>query len=124
VAISEDCFMLNPFFRTAMALLSFRRHSWVSVRQQSLAETSDGARQPAGSEEPTSIGEAENRAPRLREPPSRTETLEGSSDGRDPVRAPWPPAQVSLEQAADAYARMMQDKARFRMVLVTKEGAA
>ena len=25
-----------------------------------------------------------------------------------------------LEQAADAYARMMQGKARFRMVLVTK----
>src|SRR6202165_1687935 len=29
-----------------------------------------------------------------------------------------------LEQAADAYARMMQGKARFRMVLVTKDGAA
>ena len=29
-----------------------------------------------------------------------------------------------LEQAADAYARMMQGKARFRMVLVTKGGAA
>ena len=29
-----------------------------------------------------------------------------------------------LEQAADAYARMMQGKARFRMVLVTKYGAA
>jgi len=29
-----------------------------------------------------------------------------------------------LEQAADAYARMMQGKARFRMVLVTKRGAA
>jgi D-arabinose 1-dehydrogenase-like Zn-dependent alcohol dehydrogenase len=29
-----------------------------------------------------------------------------------------------LEQAADAYARMMQGKARFRMVLVTKTGAA
>jgi len=29
-----------------------------------------------------------------------------------------------LEQAADAYARMMQGKARFRMVLVTKEGVA
>jgi propanol-preferring alcohol dehydrogenase len=28
-----------------------------------------------------------------------------------------------LEQAADAYARMMQGKARFRMVLVTKSGA-
>jgi D-arabinose 1-dehydrogenase-like Zn-dependent alcohol dehydrogenase len=27
-----------------------------------------------------------------------------------------------LEQAADAYARMMQGKARFRMVLVTKDG--
>jgi len=31
---------------------------------------------------------------------------------------------VSLEQAADGYARMMEGKARFRMVLVTKEGAA
>jgi propanol-preferring alcohol dehydrogenase len=29
-----------------------------------------------------------------------------------------------LEQAADAYARMMQGKARFRMVLVTKHGIA
>jgi alcohol dehydrogenase, propanol-preferring len=29
-----------------------------------------------------------------------------------------------LEQAADGYARMMQSKARFRMVLVTKDGAA
>ena len=29
-----------------------------------------------------------------------------------------------LEQAADAYARMIQGKARFRMVLVTKEGVA
>jgi len=29
-----------------------------------------------------------------------------------------------LEQAADAYARMMQGKARFRMVLVTQAGAA
>jgi alcohol dehydrogenase, propanol-preferring len=29
-----------------------------------------------------------------------------------------------LEQAADAYARMMQGKARFRMVLVTTDGAA
>jgi propanol-preferring alcohol dehydrogenase len=29
-----------------------------------------------------------------------------------------------LEQAADAYTRMMQGKARFRMVLVTKHGAA
>ena len=29
-----------------------------------------------------------------------------------------------LEQAADAYARMMQGKARFRMVLVTKEAVA
>src|ERR1700719_514932 len=29
-----------------------------------------------------------------------------------------------LEQAADAYARMMQGQARFRMVLVTKNGAA
>jgi len=31
---------------------------------------------------------------------------------------------VPLEQAADAYARMMQGKARFRMVLVTKDGVA
>ncbi len=31
---------------------------------------------------------------------------------------------VPLEQAADAYARMMQGKARFRMVLVTKEAVA
>src|SRR2546427_6735282 len=31
---------------------------------------------------------------------------------------------VPLEQAADAYARMMEGKARFRMVLVTKEGVA
>ena len=31
---------------------------------------------------------------------------------------------VPLEQAAEAYARMMQGKARFRMVLVTKNGAA
>jgi len=31
---------------------------------------------------------------------------------------------VPLEQAADAYARMLQGKARFRMVLVTKDGAA
>jgi propanol-preferring alcohol dehydrogenase len=31
---------------------------------------------------------------------------------------------VPLEQAADAYARMMQGKARFRMVLVTKNGVA
>jgi hypothetical protein len=29
-----------------------------------------------------------------------------------------------LQQAADAYARMMQGKARFRMVLVTKDGVA
>jgi hypothetical protein len=29
-----------------------------------------------------------------------------------------------LEQAADAYARMMQGKARFGMVLVTKDGDA
>jgi hypothetical protein len=28
-----------------------------------------------------------------------------------------------LERAADAYARMMQGQARFRMVLVTKDGA-
>src|SRR2546428_7027825 len=31
---------------------------------------------------------------------------------------------VLLEQAGNAYARMMQGKARFRMVLVTKEGVA
>jgi alcohol dehydrogenase, propanol-preferring len=31
---------------------------------------------------------------------------------------------LPLEQAADAYARMMQGKARFRMVLVTKAGGA
>src|SRR5467141_1594285 len=31
---------------------------------------------------------------------------------------------VPLEQAADAYARMMQGKARFRMVLVTNDGVA
>ena len=31
---------------------------------------------------------------------------------------------VALEQAADAYARMMEGKARFRMVLVTKDGVA
>jgi alcohol dehydrogenase, propanol-preferring len=31
---------------------------------------------------------------------------------------------VPLEQAADAYARMMQGKARFRIVLVTKDGVA
>src|SRR3984893_7538979 len=31
---------------------------------------------------------------------------------------------VPLEQAANAYARMMQGKARFRMVLVTPEGVA
>src|SRR5215467_10261918 len=31
---------------------------------------------------------------------------------------------VPLEQAADAYARMMEGKARFRMVLVTKDGLA
>jgi len=31
---------------------------------------------------------------------------------------------VPLEQAADAYARMMQGKARFRMVLVTEDGVA
>jgi propanol-preferring alcohol dehydrogenase len=31
---------------------------------------------------------------------------------------------VRLEQAADAYARMMQGKARFRMVLITKDGVA
>jgi alcohol dehydrogenase, propanol-preferring len=30
---------------------------------------------------------------------------------------------LPLEQAADAYARMMEGKARFRMVLVTKNGA-
>ena len=31
---------------------------------------------------------------------------------------------VPLEQAAAAYAKMMAGKARFRMVLVTKNGAA
>ena len=31
---------------------------------------------------------------------------------------------LPLEQAADAYARMVQGKARFRMVLVTKDGVA
>jgi alcohol dehydrogenase, propanol-preferring len=31
---------------------------------------------------------------------------------------------VPLEQAAEGYARMMEGKARFRMVLVTKDGAA
>jgi alcohol dehydrogenase, propanol-preferring len=31
---------------------------------------------------------------------------------------------VPLEQAADAYARMIQGKARFRMVLVNKNGMA
>jgi propanol-preferring alcohol dehydrogenase len=31
---------------------------------------------------------------------------------------------VPLEEAADAYARMMQGQARFRMVLVTKNGTA
>jgi D-arabinose 1-dehydrogenase-like Zn-dependent alcohol dehydrogenase len=31
---------------------------------------------------------------------------------------------VPLEQAADAYDRMMRGKARFRMVLVTKDGLA
>ena len=31
---------------------------------------------------------------------------------------------VPLEQAAEAYARMMDGKARFRMVLITKDGAA
>jgi D-arabinose 1-dehydrogenase-like Zn-dependent alcohol dehydrogenase len=31
---------------------------------------------------------------------------------------------VPLEQAADAYARMMEGRARFRMVLVTKNGMA
>jgi propanol-preferring alcohol dehydrogenase len=30
---------------------------------------------------------------------------------------------VPLEKAADAYARMMEGKARFRMVLVTKDRA-
>src|SRR5262245_11626754 len=33
-------------------------------------------------------------------------------------------ATVPLERAADAYARMMEGKARFRMVLVTKDGVA
>ena len=31
---------------------------------------------------------------------------------------------VPLEQAADGYARMMQGKARFRMVLVVREAIA
>jgi D-arabinose 1-dehydrogenase-like Zn-dependent alcohol dehydrogenase len=31
---------------------------------------------------------------------------------------------VPLDRAADAYARMMQGKARFRMVLVTTDGVA
>jgi propanol-preferring alcohol dehydrogenase len=31
---------------------------------------------------------------------------------------------VPLEQAAEAYERMMQGKARFRMVLLTKAGSA
>ena len=31
---------------------------------------------------------------------------------------------VLLDQAADAYTRMMQGKARFRMVLVIKDGVA
>jgi len=31
---------------------------------------------------------------------------------------------LPLEQAAGAYARMMQGKARFRMVLVIKDGVA
>jgi D-arabinose 1-dehydrogenase-like Zn-dependent alcohol dehydrogenase len=31
---------------------------------------------------------------------------------------------VPLEQAADGYDRMMQGKARFRMVLVTNDGVA
>ena len=31
---------------------------------------------------------------------------------------------VPLEQAADAYARMMQGKVRFRVVLATKDGVA
>jgi D-arabinose 1-dehydrogenase-like Zn-dependent alcohol dehydrogenase len=31
---------------------------------------------------------------------------------------------VPLEQATDGYARMMQGKARFRMVLVAKQGDA
>jgi alcohol dehydrogenase, propanol-preferring len=31
---------------------------------------------------------------------------------------------LPLEQAADAYARMIQGKARLRMVLVTKDGVA
>ncbi len=31
---------------------------------------------------------------------------------------------IPLEQAADAYARMIQGKARFRMVLVAKDGVA
>jgi propanol-preferring alcohol dehydrogenase len=31
---------------------------------------------------------------------------------------------LPLEQAAEAYARMMEGKARFRIVLVTKDGVA
>jgi alcohol dehydrogenase, propanol-preferring len=31
---------------------------------------------------------------------------------------------LPIEQAEDAYGRMMQGKARFRMVLVTKDGVA
>ena len=31
---------------------------------------------------------------------------------------------VPLEQGAEAYARIMEGKARFRMVLVTKDGGA
>jgi len=31
---------------------------------------------------------------------------------------------LPLEQAAEAYARMMEGKARFRMVLLTKDGVA
>jgi hypothetical protein len=42
--------MVNPFFATAVAPLSFRGLPWVSVQQttfQSLTENGDGARQPA-----------------------------------------------------------------------------
>jgi hypothetical protein len=41
-----------------------------------------------------------------------------SLDGRPMIET------LPLEQAADAYACMMQGKARFRMVLVTKDGVA
>jgi len=40
------------------------------------------------------------------------------------LKSLWVIETVPLEQAADGYARMMQGKARFRMVLVAKEGVA